>query len=75
MSQSFGARNPIDQMNRRQRRRHLRELGYTWGQARALAKRQEREAAAESLVAAQASKLSPEQARQALAEWAAGGGK
>lgn len=71
VNQTFGARNPIEKMNRHQRRRHLRELGYTWAQARSLARQQ----AAEASVAAKASHLSPEQARKALAEWAARGDK
>ena len=62
---------PVHQMNRHQRRSRMRSLGYSWAQARALARQQE----AEASVAAKASRLSPEQARKALAEWAARGGK
>lgn len=68
-------RNPIERMNRKQRRAHLRRMGYSWAQARELAKRMEREAAAEAEVATAASRLSPTQARQALGEWAARDGK
>lgn len=49
----------------------MAQQGIAWQAAR----RRERDAAAESAVAAKASKLTPEQARKALAEWAARGGK
>lgn len=62
-------------MNRQQRRAAMRKAGYTWAQARRNAKVRERSAENERAVAAAAAKLTPEQARQALAEWAARGGK
>lgn len=74
-SMAFQSRNPLEKMNRRQRRAAMKQTGHTWGAARALAKRKQREDEAESRLAAQASKLTPEQARQALAEWAKRGGQ
>lgn len=65
----------VSKMNRAQRRRHMRQLGYTWRQARALAAQQARDRDAEAKIAAKASRLTPEQARQALAQWAERGGK
>ena len=66
---------PVHLMNRHQRRAHMRTLGHTWGSARRLSKRMDEEAAREKEIAAKASKLTPEEARKALAEWAARGGK
>lgn len=69
---------PIDRvlptMNRQQRRAAMRQTGRTWGGARELAKRMAREREMEAEVAAKASRLSPEGARRALAEWASKGG-
>lgn len=67
--------DPVRRLNRQARRRAMRETGHTWASARALARRQEREAAMEAKVAAAAYRMTPEQARKALAEWAARGGK
>jgi len=50
-------------------------MGYSWARARRLAQQAKADRAAEAEVAAEASKLTPEQARRALAEWAARGGK
>lgn len=61
-------------MNRHQRRAAMRSTGHSWASARELAKRQERDAKAEKRLAAQAMKMSPEEARKALAEWAQRGG-
>lgn len=58
-------------MNRKNRRAAVRKNGLTWKGARQI----RRERAAEAKLAAAASKLSPEEARKALAEWAARGGK
>lgn len=66
VSRSFAERNPIEKMNRQQRRRHLRELGYTWGQAREAAKRATAEQALEAGFIDKALRLTPAEARAAL---------
>lgn len=66
MSRSFAERNPIETMNRQQRRRHMRELGYTWAQARELARRAAASQAAEAGFVDKALQLTPTEARAAL---------
>lgn len=56
---------------RKSRRAAVRQKGMTWKQARAL----RRQIAAAKDVEGKALRLTPEQARHALAEWAARGGK
>lgn len=69
------ARDPVQAMNRKQRRAAMRKTGRTWAEARELARQRDRDAANERAVVKAATKLSPYEARKALAEWAARGGK
>ena len=62
-------------MNRSQRRAALRKAGLSWDQARKLTAAKASAERMESDFAAKASRLTPEQARQALAEWAAKPGR
>ena len=57
--------NLID-MNRKERRDYMCRLGFTWRQAKYLAK----QAKAEADFAAKASRMTAREAQQALAEWA-----
>ena len=61
-------------MNRNQRRAAMRRAGLTWKQGRAAALRKAEQVKTEAAYAALASKLTPAQAREALARWAAQGG-
>ena len=65
----------VSKMNRKQRRSMMRKTGRTWAQARELAKQRDRDRANEAAVVKAAAKLPPAEARKALAEWAARGGK
>lgn len=67
-------RPPSVGMNRHQRRAAMKGTGHTWATARALAKRQDDDRKTEADLAARASRMSPVEARKALAEWAARGG-
>lgn len=62
-------------MNRQERRRRLAGSGFKLGDLRRMSERLAREGKAEAVVAKAASRLTPEEARKALAEWCARGGK